>query len=231
MNIELHYLQIEIIKKLALDPKLKFNSLIIEGLESEHMNYHLKKLIQLGFVEKQGEHYSLSDKGKDYSNLMDDDIKIVEKQPKSSVLIKGVRNNHGRFEHLLSKRLRQPYYGKVGRLTGKIRFGETFMEAAKRELYEETGLKAKTFVLEEIYHKIRYRENGEFVQDVIFYIFFVTGFKGDFISKLPYQENLWVSKDDINKLQLDLFEDLELEDRLEPRQLKVVEDVNIALGY
>lgn len=233
-NIQLHYLQTEILKKLALTPTLKFNELIIEGLESEHMNYHLKKLIEDGFVEKSGASYSLTDRGKDYSNQMDDEIKALEKQPKTSVLIRGVRVREGtnEIEHLLSKRLRQPYYGKVGRLTGKVRFGETLVEAVKRELLEETGLTARTFVLEEIYHKIRYRENGEFVQDVIFYIFFVTDFEGKMIKKLPSQENFWLTKREVfDSDKYDPYDDLVLDDRLNPHKLTLEEHSNLADGF
>src|SRR3990170_944918 len=114
-DLVVHYFQKAILKKLTLTPILKFNELLIDGLESEHMNYHLKKLITYGFVSKKGISYQLTDKGKDYCNLLDDNIDMVEKQPKTSVLITGVRKNPqtGKIENLVSKRLRQPYYGKV----------------------------------------------------------------------------------------------------------------------
>src|SRR5688572_18105166 len=133
MNLKLHYYQIELVKKLSLHPGLKFNHLLIEGLESEHMNYHLHKLVDFGLVIKQGSHYTLTDLGKDYFNLLDEKTDLVEKQPKTSVIIRGVQTNEqGEIMHLLNKRLRQPYYGKVGRITGKVRFGETLAQTAAR---------------------------------------------------------------------------------------------------
>lgn len=232
-NIQLHYLQNEILKKLSLSQSQKFNDLLIEGLESEHMNYHLKKLIDFGFVWKSKNEYVLTDFGKDYSNRMDDEVKVIEKQPKTSILINGVRlNKKNEVEFLLNKRLKHPYYGKVGRLTGKVRFGESLEQAVRRELYEETGLTAKNVVLEQIYHKLRHRETGEYVQDVIFYIFFVTGFEGNFISKYPQQENLWItSKEAYSRKDLDLYDDLELIDRTKPITLSIVEQDSIADGF
>jgi hypothetical protein len=47
-TIKLHYFQKDLLKKLTLSDKpVRFNELLIEGLESEHMNYHLQKLIEL----------------------------------------------------------------------------------------------------------------------------------------------------------------------------------------
>ncbi len=231
-SIKLHLYQQKIVKALTLQPTLRFNDLLIEGLESEHMNYHLKKLIELGLVEKVQEGYALTDSGKDYSNLLDDNIEIIEKQPKASVLIRAVRYNEekGEIEHLLNRRLRHPYFGKVGRLTGKIRFGETLEEAVKRELFEEAGLHCERVVLEEVYRKMRKRE--EFVQDVFFYTCHVTGFSGTLIEKTLYQENFWITPREIAiRTDLDMHESLELNDSLEPRVLRFVESVGVAEGF
>lgn len=234
INIKLHQYQREILKKLTRQKSLRFNDLLIEGLASEHMNYHLKKLIALRFVEKINEQYALTDKGKDYTNLLDDNAEVVEKQPKSSVIINGVRRNHdtGEIEYLLNKRLEHPYYGKVGRLTGKVRFGERFEDAVKRELYEEAGLEAKNIQLENVYRKMRKREDGTFVQDVIFYRLFVTEFSGTLIEKTAIQENFWISKKELEKRSdLDVYDNLVLEEKLEPGKLEIVENVDIAQGF
>lgn len=232
INIKLHDLQKILLKKLAAVDGARFNELLIEGLESEHMNYHLKQLVGVGLVAKSDERYKLTDKGKDYSNLMDDEVEFIEKQPKTSILLHAVRKREdGQVEHLLSKRLRQPYFGKVGRLTGKVRFGETLKQAALRELYEETGLKAETVVLEGIYHKLRYREDGTYVQDSLFYRFFVTGFSGQFIEQTPHQQNLWVSGQDEVVKELDFFEAVDLTDRMQPTKFEFTESNKVAEGY
>lgn len=233
INIKLHNLQLKILEKLVTTESARFNDLLLEEIESEHMNYHLKKLVEFGFVTKDNDRYVLTDAGKDYSNLLDDQVTIIEKQPKTSVLINGIRikEDTGEIEHLLSKRLRQPYLNKVGRLTGKVRFGETLEEAAARELYEETGLAAKTIVLEEIHHKMRYREDGEFVQDVLFYIFFMKDFFGTFIQKTEFQENIWVTKNEFESSDYDTYKGVVLWERTDPKQLTYSESVKLADGF
>lgn len=232
INIKLHEYQKQILKKLCNVQSLRFNDLIIQGLESEHMNYHLKKLIDYYFVEKKDNEYMLTDKGKDYTNLMDDDVEFLEKQPKTSVLLHIIRiNEKGIVEHLLSKRLRHPYIGKVGRLTGKVQFGETLEQAAKRELYEETGLQAKTIILEQIYHKLRYKEGGGYVQDSIFYKFFIKDVYGEFISRTEHQENIWVSYENKDNSKYDFFDGMGIDDRTDVLPLSFYEEDGIADGY
>ncbi len=241
IELKLHYYQKALIKELTLTKTgRRFNQLIIEGLESEHMNYHLKRLMEIGFVTKSGDDYILTDTGKDYSNLLDDALQATEKQPKTSVIIWGVRkNSKGEVEHLLNRRLRQPYYGKVGRITGKVLFGEALEEAAARELYEETGLTAKHFTLEKVYRKMRKREDvlpaqaGVFVQDVFFYIFFVTEFEGTLIERTPFQENFWATKEEVlgNKNIYDVYDDFTIDKRIQPKQFTFTEHVDIAEGF
>lgn len=69
------------------------------------------------------------------------------------------RQHKGRREFLCQQRLKQPYYGFWGRLGGKLRWGESFEEAAARELMEETGMTA-TFTYKTIYHKRDYKKQS-----------------------------------------------------------------------
>lgn len=231
INIKLHDYQKQILSILVNKSEAKFTELLLNGLESEHMNYHLKKLVDYELVDKSDNVYFLTDKGKDYSNLMDDDVEFIEKQPKVSVLLHVVRlNSEGEVEHLLSKRLRQPYLGKIGRLTGKVRFGETLEQSALRELYEETGLYAKYIKLEQVYHKLRHKGDS-YLQDNIFFRFFIKDVYGQFISSTRHQENLWLTKKDILSGDYDVFEDLVLDNRFEPNEINFTENDSVAKDY
>ncbi|OGM29319.1 hypothetical protein A2801_02240 [Candidatus Woesebacteria bacterium RIFCSPHIGHO2_01_FULL_41_10] len=232
-EVKLHDYQKALVRKLALGRNLTFNRLLIEGLGSEHMNYHLKRLLEVGFVIKRGTFYTLTDQGKDYSNRLDDAMKTVEKQPKTSVIINAVRkNDKGEIEFLLNKRLREPYFGKVGRMGGKVLFGETTEAAARRELLEESGLIAEKLILEEIYRKIRSRKDGTKVQDVFFYIYFTKNPSGTLINKTDHQENFWITKKELyERRDLDPYDDLLLDERLSPKKFKISENEAEAEGY
>lgn len=198
------------------------------------MNYYLKKLLKLELVQKTDNQYSLTDIGKDYVNSLDDETKLTEKQPKTSVIIFGVRKNeqNGEIEFLLNRRLEQPYLGKIGRIGGKVRFGERLEDAARRELMEETGLKVESLTLETIYRKIRKR-GDVYVQDVIFYVYFGTGFSGELVTKTKFQDNFWVSNREIseNPEKYDLYDDLVLEDRLVPKPFSISENTGVAQDF
>lgn len=230
---DLHTFQKDILKKLALNKDAKFNDLLIPNIESEHMNYHLKKLIDDNLVEKLKEKYKLTDFGKDFINSMDDAIDYIEKQPKTSILMNAVRkNSKGETEYLLMKRLKQPYFGKVMELSGKVQYGESIVSAVERELYEETGLKAGFIQLKRIYHRLRFNEKNEFVQDVIFYIFFMKDFSGNFIEKLPWQENFWMTKDELySKPDIETIEGLKLDDNFNPNKIEFSESIKKSDGF
>lgn len=176
------------------------------------MNYYLKKLIELGLVIKKDDKYMLTAAGKDYCNSTDDAMKQVEKQPKTGVILFVTRLGANGVEYLVNRRLRQPYFGKVGRMTGKVRFGETLEQAARRELFEETSLVPGSCELVKVYHKLRFDENETCVQDVIFYMFAISEPTGELVEKQEFQENFWITKQDFINKKYDFYDDFNLED-------------------
>lgn len=88
-----------------------FSKLKPTGLSSDHFNFHISKLVEVGFVEKVSRgNYRLSSKGKEYANRLDTDNNTVERQPKIAVLVALSREQNGHTEYVFQERLKNPYY-------------------------------------------------------------------------------------------------------------------------
>lgn len=196
-----HQAQMKILRELLLAPEASFSQLQKSaGLTSDHVTFHIKQLIESGYVAKKPKEYGkyiLTRKGKEYANRMDTDDQVIEKQPKLSVVVI-VENDKG--EQLRQQRLKQPYYGYWGSMTGKIRWGETMLEAGARELMEETGITAELRVVG-FYHKLDYdQDTNELLEDKYFCLIHGTNPKGELIDTEGHH-NEWISNTDFRKIE------------------------------
>lgn len=169
------------------------------GLSSDHANFHIKRLIEVGYVEhvpKSYGKYRLSRKGKLYANSMDTDAFEIERQAKLTVDL-AIERADGKF--IVQQRQKQPFYGYHGFPTGKIRWGETMVEAGARELLEETGLAADLRVVG-IYHKLDYDTNGELLEDKYMCLIHGTNPRGELIEQTESHTNYWMSADEYKAL-------------------------------
>jgi 8-oxo-dGTP pyrophosphatase MutT (NUDIX family) len=141
-------------------------------------------------------YYKLTNKGKEYANRMDTDENEIEKQPKVSVIITLERKNkEGKREFLFQQRKKNPYYDFWGRVGGKIRWGESIIEAAQRELKEETGLEAD-FEYKMLYHKRDYdRNTNKLLEDKLFACVYSTNYRGDLVEVFEGGINKWMTED------------------------------------
>lgn len=163
-------------------------------MTSDHFNFHIKKLVEREFVEKDEDTYSLTRSGKEYANRMDTDENVIEVQPKISVALI-IENDKG--EILAQERRKQPYFGFWGRPTGKIRRGEEMLEAAARELMEETGLTADLRVAG-VYHKMDYeRDSLELLDDKVFVLIYGTNPVGELVAEQEGHRNEWLSDEEL----------------------------------
>lgn len=193
-----HRAQMTILTELLLVPSASYSNLQKKTkLGSDHFNFHIQKLVKEGYVEKLATGYRLSRKGKEYANRIDTADNAIEKQLKISVALI-IENEQGEF--LAQQRLKQPYYGYWGRPTGKIKWGETFLQAAERELMEETGLTADLCVAG-FYHKMDYEQNsGNILEDKLFVLIYGNNPQNILIETAEGCRNAWMSDEEVMTL-------------------------------
>lgn len=197
-----HPVQTHILRQLLFTPEAAYSTLQKEtDIESDHFKFHTKRLVELGLIEKVERTYRLSSRGKEYANKLDTDLNTIERQPKSAVLLGVEREIGGIAYFLFQERLKHPYFGYWGIMGGKIRWGETILQAAARELAEETGLSA-TLRYVGVYHEHTFqKESGELLEDKIFHIVHCTDPQGDLIEEFEGGRNEWMSVNDARALE------------------------------
>lgn len=200
-----HKVQMLILRELLFNPHTRFTDLNIAGLTSDHFTYHVKRLMKDGYIEKIGGEYLLTAKGKEYANRMDTEKLVNEKQPKVTVIVIATKYTKGEGFLLVQTRQKEPYFGARGFISGKVRFGETILKAAKRELLEETGLSAN-FKHKYILHEHIYSEEGKLLEDKFFYVTEACNTKGK-LKSTRAGKNTWIGEKEV--LSLDkLFYDV-----------------------
>jgi len=229
----MHDLQNKILKILLLNEKSRFTELNIDNITSDHFNFHIKRLLELKFIlkDKQG-FYHLTDEGKEYANRLDvDSGKIeIEKQAKIGALVICTKIEDGVKKYLIQKRLKHPFYGYCGFISGKIKWGELVSDAAKRELKEETGIEG-SLRLAGVEHKIDYNKNNKLLEDKYFYVFEAIDSKGKLLREFEAGENFWMTENEINKTP-ELFDDvLPLMELIKERKFNFLEKKYIVDRY
>ncbi|HSX31562.1 MAG TPA: NUDIX domain-containing protein [Candidatus Saccharimonadales bacterium] len=196
----LHPAHVAILRVLLFAPAARFAELQkASELSSDHFNFYLKQLLDEDYVAKdQSGKYSLTRKGKEFANRFDTDARTVERQPKVAVCLV-IHDGQGRT--LMQQRLKQPYFGYWGRPTGKIRWSETIMEAAARELMEETNLTA-TLTMRGTQHKMDYnKQTGDLLEDKIFFILHGANPMGKMFEEFEGGRNQWMTWEEIKELE------------------------------
>lgn len=205
MGLEIHPVQANILRVLLFKPKARFSELNVAHLSTDHFTFHVKRLVEVGLIEKkEGEAYQLTIVGKEFANRFDTESVTLERQAKVGVLITGVKKEKGVYKYLVQQRLKQPYYGHYGFLTGKVKWGETVWETAARELEEETGLSGK-LILVGVKHKMDYSKKEKLLEDKYFFVFRAANLKGKLIRTFQGGKNQWLTRGEITKLP-DLFD-------------------------
>lgn len=197
-EVKIHDAQTAILRELLFHPHANFAQLQKgTGMSSDHFNFHIQKLVELELVEKiKRGTYTLTPKGKEHANKLDTDNNTIERQPKVAVILAIEREQQGKKQYLFQERLKQPYFGFWGFATGKIRWGETIMQTAERELMEETGLTADHRIAG-VYHELVYQqETGDQLEDKIFFVIQCTNVKGKLLERFEGGRNAWMTREE-----------------------------------
>jgi 8-oxo-dGTP pyrophosphatase MutT (NUDIX family) len=193
MELEIHEFQASILRELLFKPNARFRDLKKVDVENDHFTFHVNRLIKEGLVIKDSGSYNLSQKGKEFANRLDTDKLVFEKQAKIAVALHGIRKKGNQTEYLIHQRLKEPFYGWYGSHSGKVRWGETPLEAAKREFLEETGLTGD-FELKSISHVRHTHTDGRFLEDKYFWVFMITNLEGELREEVEEGKNIWMTE-------------------------------------
>ena len=168
---ELHRAEILVLRTLRRSVSARFNELMKPtGLQSDAFKFYVRRLRELGYVEKDDDsNYTLTVKGKEFANNLDEETAMIQKQPKLSMIIVA-KHPDDSSRLLFQRRLRHPYYDFYGAISGPVKWGEEIEAAAARELAKQTGLTATYKVVAFYRQKDRDNETGAILEDKLFAI-------------------------------------------------------------
>lgn len=222
MENKLHGFQASILRELLFKPHARFRDLKKVDIENDHFSFHLNKLVLDGYITKEDGTYVLSQKGKEFANRMDTDSLEVEKQAKVAVALHAVRQRNGKTEYLIHQRLKEPFFGWFGSHSGKIRWGETPLEAGKREFMEETGLTGE-FELKGIVNVKHFHKDGRFLEDKYFWVFKIENVKGETMEEVEGGKNIWMTEEEYREKENTFASFEEMVEVLESKEFVYIE--------
>lgn len=135
---DMHIIQRRIIRRLAQNAPQRFSELLPSGLPNNTFSYHLKKLLETGYIAQERDGYVATRKA--FKTLQFGHAQDNRKLTPLTISMIYTTNTDG--EVLLIRRRMQPFKYWCGVPSGLIHQNETLLEAARRELYEKTTIKA-----------------------------------------------------------------------------------------
>jgi ADP-ribose pyrophosphatase YjhB (NUDIX family) len=187
MELE-HQIQRNILLKLIHTPKATFTELLGNERDSNKFAYHLGVLEKNSIILKKDGKYTLSQEGKKLSSFIEGDTGSKAAFPTfNHVLI--VKDGN---KILAQKRLKEPFYGYWGLISGKINFGFNIEECAKRDIEEETGLKAGQARFFGVNQSKTFEDGNLLHHHIMFYVE-LSGISGKLKRTTHKGENQWMT--------------------------------------
>jgi ADP-ribose pyrophosphatase YjhB (NUDIX family) len=131
----MHHIQRDILIKLAAASSLRFSELQPHHVPNNTFSYHLKKLLEAGYVESTNVGYVATRKA--LKVIQDIDSRQRYTRPLVLIVL-CITNDLG--EVLLIKRDNRPFKDWLGIPSGNIHGGESLQHAVVRTLYEKTSV-------------------------------------------------------------------------------------------
>ncbi len=196
LDHHLHKAQILVFRTLRRNPTARFSELLrATNLDSDIFKFHLRKLIAHEYITKtaSGE-YILTPAGKEYANNLDEAKRLAQKQPKHSMILFASQIiDNGEKVFLFQSRLRNPYWGYWGLLSGPIEWGVPSEQTAAQEFKKQTGLEA-TFSICSLYRQLDYRaDNQGLLEDKLFQVLKADTLTGELSNSWTGGHNEWMT--------------------------------------
>jgi ADP-ribose pyrophosphatase YjhB (NUDIX family) len=192
-----HPIQRSILLKLIHTPEATFTELLGDERDSNKFAYHIGVLETKNIILKNNNKYTLSAEGKKISAFIEGDTGSDAKFPTfTNVLIIKDDNNKDRI--LVQKRLKEPFYGYWGLISGKINFGLNIEECAKRDIEEETGLIAADAQFLGINEAKTFEDSNLSFHHIMFYVR-LSNLSGTLKQDTHKGKNAWMTIDEFKR--------------------------------
>lgn len=134
-----HHIQKTIVYTLAFSDSMRFGELKPDDLENKLFDYHLKKVIRAGLVEKNPDgHYTLTSEGKRVGKgALKAQVRMIDRAY-STLLLAVRRSDDGAW--LLMRRRVQPLIGLRGFMNAQPVATQDIVDTARDVCREQTGL-------------------------------------------------------------------------------------------
>ncbi len=183
----------EILRKLIHKQKMGFNELWENKGKSNGFAYHLKILIEDGFIKKMEDGYCLTHEGKKYATYIEGGSGEKAKFP--AIIVVCVIYDRIQKKYVFMERTKEPFFGYWCWPGGKMKMDEFIYETAEKEIFEETGLKCdlkfKGILSAKTYN------NGNLSYNHQIFVIMGKNPDGELRVKTREGRNFWISEEEI----------------------------------